>query len=563
MGGKASGPLTAAGDAPRADEVSGGPMAVKDWKISLQVKLLVMVCGVAALSVGTLAWLTVRAERAARIDSMIRGASHFSDTVTRSIRYAMLQNRWQDAFQIMETIGEQEGVARVRVFTKDGTILFSTDRPEIGRTVDKRGESCYACHAADRPLEHLALPDRVRVFRNPEAHHLLGMVTPLYNEPACSQGCHVHAPATRVLGVLDITLSLATVDAEIVALTWRSATMAAGTVLLLAILLMILVRREVIHPVRDLVRGTREVARGDLTWRAPVRSTDEIGELALAFNQMTAALAQARSELRGLVETLERRVEDRTRELRETQSELVLAEKLASLGRLSASIARQIEDPLAGILTFAKLIGRRLRASQSGSEEVTGAIQQLAVVEREAQRCTAIVRNLLDFARQREPTLADVDALAILEEAVASVATRMHLQGIEVVRRMTPVPLVRADAGQLRQAMANVLINACDAMPDGGRLELAARKASGADAPRGAAAYVEIQITDRGRGIPPEHLSRIFDPFFTTKEQNAGLGLSVAHGILEKHGGTIVAASRAGEGTTMTLRLPERMAERD
>ena len=538
-------------------------MAVKDWKVSLQVKLLVMVCGVAALSIGTLAWLTVRAERAARIDSMVRGASQFSDTVTRSIRYAMLQNRWQDAFQIMETIGKQEGVARVRVFTKDGTILFSTDRPEIGRTVDKRGESCYACHAADRPLERLALPDRVRVFRNPEAHRLLGMVTPLYNEPACSQGCHVHAPATRVLGVLDITLSLATVDAEIVALTWRSATMAAGTVLLLAVLLMILVRREVIQPVRDLVRGTGEVARGDLAWRAPVRSADEVGELALAFNQMTAALAQSRSELRGLVETLEQRVEDRTRELRETQGELVLAEKLASLGRLSASIARQIEDPLAGILTFAKLIGRRLRASPSGSDEVAAAIQQLAVVEREAQRCTAIVRNLLDFARQREPTLADVDALAILEEALASVANRMHLQGIEVVRRMTPVPLVRADAGQLRQAMANVLVNACEAMPDGGRLELAARKASGADPPSGVAAYVEIQITDRGRGIPPEHLSRIFDPFFTTKEQNAGLGLSVAYGILEKHGGTIVVASRAGEGTTMTLRLPERIADRD
>src|SRR5512137_547089 len=288
-----------------------------------------MVCGVAALSVGTLAWLTVHSERAARIDMMTSWANQFSDTVKRSIHYAMLQNRWKDAFQIMETIGMQEDVARVRVFTKDGTILFSTNRPEVGSAVDKRGESCYACHAAERPLERLALPDRVRVFRGPEAHRLLGMITPLYNEPTCSESCHVHAPSTRVLGVLDITLSLANVDEEIAALTRRSAAMAVATVLLLAVLLMVLVRREVIRPVRDLVTGTRGIARGDLAWRTPVRSADEIGELALSFNEMTETLARARRELRELVETLEQRVEARTKELREAQAQLVQTEKMA------------------------------------------------------------------------------------------------------------------------------------------------------------------------------------------------------------------------------------------
>jgi len=546
-------------------------MVAKHRKASLQVKLLVMVCGVAALSVGTLAWLTVRSERAARIDSMIRGASQFSDTVKRSIHYAMLQNRWKDAFQIMETIGKQEDVARVRVFTKDGTILFSTDRSEVGSAVDKRGESCYACHAAERPLERLALPDRVRVFQGPEAHRLLGMITPLYNEPACSDGCHVHAPSTRVLGVLDITLSLAKVDEEIAGLTRRSAAMAVATVLLLAVLLMVLVRREVIRPVRDLVTGTRGIARGDLTWRTPVRSADEIGELALSFNQMTEGLARARGELRELVETLEQRVEERTRELREAQAQLVQTEKMASLGRLCASIAHEINNPLAGILTYAKLIGRRLRAGPARADEITTAVQQLVAVEREAQRCTAIVRNLLDFAQQREPAFAAVDVRALLEEAVASAANRIAAQGIEVVRQAAPVPPVRADAGQLRQAVLNVIVNACDAMPDGGQLRLAIRAASGTDAGGGAptseraqtghgAATVEIQIADRGPGIPPEHLSRIFDPFFTTKEQGMGLGLSVVYGIMEKHGGKIVVESRAGEGTTITLRLPAQVA---
>jgi two-component system NtrC family sensor kinase len=546
-------------------------MAARHWNASLQVKLLVMVCGVAALSVGTLAWLTVRSERAARIDSMIRGASQFSDTVKRSIHYAMLQNRWKDAFQIMETIGKQEDVARVRVFTKDGTILFSTIRAEVGRAVDKRGESCYACHAAERPLERLTLPDRVRVFQEPAAHRLLGMITPLYNEPACGEGCHVHAPSTRVLGVLDITLSLAKVDEEIAGLTRRAAALAAATVLLLAVLLMVLVRREVIRPVRDLVTGTRGIARGDLTWRTPVRRADEIGELALSFNQMTEGLARARGELRELVATLEQRVEERTRELREAQAQLVQTEKMASLGRLCASIAHEINNHLAGILTYAKLIGRRLRAGPARADEIATAVQQLAAVEREAQRCTAIVRNLLDFAQQREPAFAAVDVRALLEEAAASVANRIAAQGIEVLRQAAPVPPVRADAGQLRQAIVNVIVNACDAMPDGGQLRLAVRAASGTDAAAGAptpereqtghgAATVEIQIADRGPGIPAEHLSRIFDPFFTTKEQGVGLGLSVVYGIMEKHGGKIAVESRAGDGTTVTLRLPAQIA---
>ena len=542
-------------------------------QISLQLKLLAIVCGVAALSIGTLAWLTVRSERAARIDSMIRGANQFSDTVKRSIHYAMLQNRWKDAFQIMETIGKQDDVARVRVFTKEGTILFSTDRTEVGRAVDKRAESCYACHAAERPLERLALPDRARIFHGPERHRLLSMITPLYNEPGCSEGCHVHVPGKRVLGVLDIALSLAAVDAEIAAFTHRTAAMAGATVLLLAVLLMVLVRREVIQPVRDLVEVTRGVARGEFGRRVPVRRADEIGELASAFNQMEDALTKTQGELNVLVETLERRVEERTRELRDAQAQLVQTEKMASLGRLSASIAHEINNPLAGILTYAKLIGRRLRTGPHGPEEIAAAVQQLALVERETQRCTAIVRNLLDFARQREPAFKAVDVPSILEEATVLVANRMTLQGIEVVRTLDAVPPVRADAGQLRQAIVNLLINACEAMPDGGRVRLGLRTATGTNptagppagkesgAP-GTAASVEIRIADGGPGIAPEHLSKIFDPFFTTKEKGTGLGLSVVYGIVEKHGGTIAVDSRVGDGTTITIRLPALIEDR-
>ena len=190
----------------------------------------------------------------------------------------------------------------------------------------------------------------------------------------------------------------------------------------LALILALVVRRTVVHPMRELVEGTRHVARGDLAHRLPVHSPDEVGELARSFNQMTVALAKTRAELNGIVATLEERVEARTQELRETQAQLIQNEKLASLGKLSASIAHEINNPLSGILTYAKLISRRFRANnQPSPEEVMTALKQLSLVERETQRCSSIVRNLLDFSRQREPKFQETvfyirDLIARLEE---------------------------------------------------------------------------------------------------------------------------------------------------
>jgi two-component system, NtrC family, sensor kinase len=523
---------------------------------SLEMKVLAIVCGVAVVFIGVFAWLTIRSERAARIESMIRGASQFSDTVKRSIHYAMLKNQWQDAFQIMDAIAKQEEVDRVRVFNKEGGILFSTDRGEIGRAVDKRAESCYACHAAERPLERLNLPDRTRIFAA-SGHRLLGMITAIYNEPGCSSGCHVHPPNRQVLGVLDITLSLEKVDEETAAIT-RNRVGFAGLVLLsLAGVLGFLVRRGVLRPVRELVEGTRKVAQGDLGFRIPVRSQDEVGELAASFNRMTEALEITQAELNGLVGTLEQRVEERTRELKEAQTQLIQTEKLASLGRLSASIAHEINNPLSGILTYAKLISRKLRARVPDANEVVTVLQQLALVERETQRCTTIVRNLLDFARQGVPALQELNVVDVVEEALSLLGNRLEIQNVQVERDLGPVPAVRADFGQLRQAVVNVLINACDAMPAGGVLRVITRsvEAPAGDQPA-AGASVDLQIADQGVGIDPQHLTHIFDPFFTTKERGTGLGLSVVYGIIEKHGGRILVESRVGQGTTITLRLP-------
>lgn len=402
------------------------------WFKSLEGKLLVAVCGGALVAIAVFAWVNIRYEQAERVKLIILDASQFSDTVKRSTHYAMLQNRWEDAFHIMDTIGKQEGVSRVRVFTKEGVILFSSDRSEVGRSVDKRAESCYACHAAERPLERLMLPDRARIFRGQDGQRLLGMITPLYNEAGCSEGCHVHPANKRVLGVLDITLSLARVDEDIAASRRRTLAFAAATIVLLAAILAAVVRRGVVAPVRELVEGTRQVAQGDLRYRIPVHSLDEIGTLADSFNRMTEALGKAQADLDALVSTLEQRVEARGRELRDAQAQLVQTEKLASLGKLSASIAHEINNPLLGILTYVKLITRKLRAAPPDAEGTLVTLQQLALVERETQRCSSIVRNLLDFARQREPSFQDVDLRAVVGEALSLLANRLTIQNVEL-----------------------------------------------------------------------------------------------------------------------------------
>jgi two-component system NtrC family sensor kinase len=245
---------------------------------------------------------------------------------------------------------------------------------------------------------------------------------------------------------------------------------------------------------------------------------------------------------------LERQVQDRTAALRAAQDQLVRTEKLTSLGKLSASIAHEINNPLAGILTFAKLIVRTLEAGAPDDATRRSLVKHLLLVERETERCSAIVRSLLDFARERPLALKDLNLNAVVDEAVQLLANQVQIQGVALEKRLGSIPLVEGDFGQLRQACVNVIMNACDAMAHGGRLAIESAVVEGGR-------WVEVSFKDSGPGIPPDQLSKIFDPFFTTKERGTGLGLSVVYGIVERHGGKIEIQTEVGKGTRVVLRL--------
>ncbi|MGC3999174.1 MAG: ATP-binding protein [Anaeromyxobacter sp.] len=270
---------------------------------------------------------------------------------------------------------------------------------------------------------------------------------------------------------------------------------------------------------------------------------------------MIRSLRHARRELDALMSSLEKQVQDRTAALRAAQDQLVRSEKLSSLGKLSASIAHEINNPLAGILTFAKLIVRTLDGGPPDDATRRKLIDHLLLVQRETERCSAIVRNLLDFARERPLSVKDVDLNAVVEEALQLLANQINIQGVRLERARAPVPAVAGDFGQLRQACVNVVMNACEAMGRGGVLAVTTGVL--------ADGQVEVAFADSGPGIPPDHLSKIFDPFFTTKERGTGLGLSVVYGIVERHGGTVDLRSEMGVGTRVAFRLPARPAGAD
>ena len=373
------------------------------WWNRLSVRLPVVIAALTLAAIGSFVLVAVRVQRDHLTGEVVRSAALFSDTIKSSTYHFMLEDRREEVYRIMATIGRQEGVERVRIFNKDGKITFSTHREEIGSLVDKRAEACYACHEADQPIARLALASRSRTYPAPDGHRTLGMVTPIYNEQSCSTAaCHAHSASQRVLGVVDIGLSLAEIDRGIEHLERRTLAFSAVAVLALAAIVGLFARRLVVRPVTQLVEGTQRVAQGDLEHQIPLRTADEIGALALSFNGMTRSLREAQTELGNLMGTLERQVEERTAALGETQKQLIQSEKMASLGKLAASIAHEINNPLSGILTYAKLLSRILQEGPPDDAARMACVRNLGLVERETQRCTAIVRNLLDFARQRD-----------------------------------------------------------------------------------------------------------------------------------------------------------------
>jgi two-component system NtrC family sensor kinase len=353
----------------------------------------------------------------------------------------------------------------------------------------------------------------------------------------------------RIIGILYVgTLERPYLDtANRVLLTF---TVIAGLSVVFLLVMLFFLTTRITRPLQRMVVATQEIAKGDLSHKVHVTSRDEIGALACSFNQMTDHLHEANEKLLDWGRTLERKVEERTGELRDIQSHLIQSEKLASIGKLAAGIAHEVNNPLGAILIYSHLILEDTPEGQPHHEN-------LKKIVKETTRCKDIVTGLLDFARPKEPQRRPTNIHDLLDRCLAFTERQALFQNIRVEKVYPPgLPRIVVDADQLQQVFMNIIFNAAEAMDGIGTLTLRTFYDSARD-------EVAVVIADTGRGIKDEDKKRLFEPFFTTKDvgKGTGLGLAISYGIIQKHHGTIEVHSEAGRGAAFTIRLPRRMSE--
>jgi len=481
-----------------------------------------------------------------------------ANTIRRSTRYQMLHSRREDVHKMIEDIGKQEGIQHVRILNKQGMITYSSNQSEIDQVVNQKEEACVQCHDAEEPLTKLDTDKRARVFRTDQGQRTLAAIEVIRNEPSCwNASCHAHAETQDLLGVVDVGVSLERADQRVMHTTRNAIVFGVASTVVICGLVALFIQRFVSRPVQHLLECTQRVARGDLNCQIQVVGHDELGRLARSFTNMTEDLQRARAKISSWTRSLEEEVGSKSRDLKLAQAQVVRSEKLSSIGLLAAGVAHELNSPLTGILTFAHLLTKRV--PDDSMEK-----QDLQVIITQTERCAKIIRQLLDFSRESSHERRLQDLHETIEQALALVVHQSLFHNIQIERDFDlDLPDVLMDANQIQQVFLNLLVNAGEAMPDGGRLMIKTQEATpvapselGADAD--AAGELEIVLHDTGTGIPPENLDKVFDPFFTSKDvgEGTGLGLAVSYGIIEQHGGTITVQSELGEGTTVTITLP-------
>jgi len=521
---------------------------------SLSAKLIALLLAALLASFCLFGYLNIRLHRKHLEDATLRSAERVGDTLKRSMSYYMLHNDRTGLVEMMETIAGQPGIVRVRVFDRDGRINYSTDQHEVNQQYDRDAEMCAGCHAQNPVATHVN-GNRFRIYKG-ENSRVVGVITPIENQPACSNAaCHAHPASQQILGVLDTNLSLAEADANLAQGTWRMGAYTGAAILVISILCCLFVWRVVDEPIHALEAGTRRLGAGELGYQIPITSHDEVGELAESFNGMSRELLDAREEVTAWAHTLEDRVEQKTKELKRAHEHVLQVEKMASIGKLAAVLAHEINNPLSGILTYARLMRKWLdndKTYEHGPHRAEVA-DCLDLIASESRRCGDLVKNLLTFSRVAPLNIQTTDINSVVERTIRLVEHQLDLRTIQLQLELSDnLPLAQCDPAQIEQVLLALIMNAIDAMPRGGNLWL--RTAFFPES-----GEIEVQVRDDGMGIAPDLLPRIFDPFLTTKEtgQGVGLGLAISRSIVERHCGRISVQSELGRGTTFCVVLPQ------
>ncbi|MEK7249680.1 MAG: HAMP domain-containing sensor histidine kinase, partial [Bacteroidota bacterium] len=451
------------------------------------------------------------------------------------------------------------------IYNKAGEVIFATVPSDIHSKVDVNAEACVSCHSSQQ-LENPHPPQQKlsRIFQKPNSNRVLGLITPIPNETQCSNAaCHAHPSSKTILGVLDVKMTLAQVDQRLNESKAQLLKLSVVAALMVALASGLFIWLVIKRPVQKLVRGMQMISTGNLAHRLETNTHDEFGLLGKTFNQMSEDLELARKELTAWSNTLEQKVKEKTSDLEKAHRQLLRVEKMASLGNLASSVAHELNNPLEGILTFAKLLIKRIKKSSLKEEESKTYCDELRLVADEAQRCGNIVKNLLVFSRQPSVSLQTVRLSTTVERCSLLMTHHAKMHGVELRTKNIEDDTLECDPSQLQQALLALIVNAVETMSANaekaasGRVEIIAEHASTAD-------NLVLRVTDNGIGMSEEVKAHIFEPFFTTKSEGkgVGLGLSIVYGIIERHHGHIEVESELGKGTTFRITLPRKQPEK-
>ncbi len=454
---------------------------------------------------------------------LFENTTFLGKTIERILRVNMIERRYPGVQLAIDQFREDKDIKQMRLYNHSGKIVYATDSLAVGRKLNAGEYPCGFCHSK-KNIDKKVLRESSEKVGFVEGNSTIDVLVPIRNSLSCSENpCHVHSTGKSILGLLTIRVSTASMMNELKLSQANIAILSLFIILIVTFLVYILLRYWLTLPVREIVKGTRRVASGNMD--EPISPAPaEMGELASAFNRMQTRLKQS-------------------------QQYLITCEKLASLGKMAAGVAHEINNPLTGILTFSESLLEEMPAGDVKRADVE-------VIRQQAIRSRDIVRKILDFARQDKLQIKYIQLNNLIERSIALVRRLTQFQNIQIVTRLdSRIPETLVDPGQIEQVVLNMLINSSEAIVSGGKIEVTTTL----DTP---GQEIIISIRDNGTGIEKENLTKIFDPFFSTKKENtqsnSGLGLSVSWGIIDQHGGRIEVDSEISQGTMFKIILPVR-----
>jgi two-component system, NtrC family, sensor kinase len=480
-------------------------------------------------------------------------AQRTSEVIANSTRHSMLRNQNEDTYEIIDAIAKQKAITKISLYDKEGEIVFSTNRNEIGQISNMTDYACNSCHEKSGELKSIPSELRHQISVDSLGIRYLSYHTPVLNEKSCyTAECHYHKEDKKFAGLINLKMSLGNLDKAVEQNQSRMISTNVMVILILSLSVGIFIWFFVHVPVNKLILGTKEISSGNLGYKINSKGKDEIGLLGASFNEMSRDLKNAKQEITSWSNQLENRVKDKTEELEKTQKRNIQIEKMASLGQLSATVAHELNNPIAGILTYSKLIQKKLNKDDVGEDEKKKIIKQLKMIESESQRSGDIVKNMLLFSRQEAVEMKGTDIREVIESSIDLIAHHLQLHNIELKKYFqVNLPQIYIDENQIKQALLALFVNAVEAMEDNGTMTIKTDWKKPND-------FIQIHISDTGKGISEDVRTQIFEPFFTTKNavKGVGLGLSAVYAIVHKHNGEIAVESEIDKGTTFIINLP-------